>query len=445
MSNRVNDVAEGFKMTELGLLPEEWKTAKLFEVTPKKKFAIVDGPFGSQMKVNEFTSSGIPVVEMEQLKENNFNAKFRRFISEQKYDEIKRSTVIAGDLIISKTGTLGLVGIVPPTVGKAVMTSRLSKVSIDDSLAHTKFVYFALLFLREVGFWDSIGEGTTMKVLTIRKIGDALIPLPPLPEQKAIARVLSTTQKAIEAQDKTIAAAREMKKSLMRHLFTYGPVPVAEAEQVPLKETEIGPVPEQWDVVRLGEITDKPEYGYTASASSEIIGPKLLRITDIQNGGVDWVSVPYCECSPVEEGKYRLQPGDILFARIGATTGKTYLTVDCPPAVFASYLIRVRCKSSLMPDYLSQFTTTQSYWNQINASKGGRLKQGINIPVLKSLLVPFPSLPEQLEIARMLSAIDEKTEAEEDRKTALQALFKTMLHLLMTGKLRVKDLEVSTS
>ncbi|MDD4986941.1 MAG: restriction endonuclease subunit S, partial [Dehalococcoidales bacterium] len=270
-------------------------------------------------------------------------------------------------------------------------------------------------------------------------------PVPPLPEQKAIAKVLSTVQKAIETQDKIIAAAKELKKSLMRHLFTYGPVPVSEAEKVPLRETAIGPMPEHWEVVKLGETTEKPEYGYTASATLENVGPKLLRITDIQDGRVMWTSVPYCQCSANDVQKYLLHPGDILFARIGATTGKTFMIIDFPQAIFASYLIRVRCKNLLLPGYLNQFTNTQMYWEQINASKGGRLKQGINIPVLTNLLIPLAPLQEQQEIARTLSLIDARIVSEEGRRSALQSLFKTMLHHLMTGKVRVKDMEATVS
>ena len=92
---------------------------------------------------------------------------------------------------------------------------------------------------------------------------------------------------------------------------------------------------------------DKPQYGYTASAATEPIGPHLLRITDIQNGSVNWETVPYCDCPGPQ--KFLLEKGDILFARTGATTGKSFLIEECPTAVFASYLIRLRVNKLVSP------------------------------------------------------------------------------------------------
>ncbi len=278
---------------------------------------------------------------------------------------------------------------------------------------------------------------TTLPSLQRQDVLGLSVTLPPLHEQRAIARVLSTVQRAREATEAVIAATRELKRSLMRHLFTYGPVPVQEAERVPLKETEIGPVPEHWEVVRLGDVCEKPQYGLTASAVREPVGPRFLRITDIQDERVDWSSVPYCQRSP-KDHQYTIQAGDILVARIGATTGKSYLVRECPyEAVFASYLIRLRCKALLLPEMLSRLMQTDLYWRQIDIAKGGRLKLGVNIPVLRNLLIGLPPLEEQQRIVDCLSAVDRKLYAEENRKQALDALFRSLLHYLMTGKMRV--------
>jgi len=108
----------------------------------------------------------------------------------------------------------------------------------------------------------------------------------------------------------------------------------------------------EWEKVTLQDCCFRPEYGYTASASEKPVGPKFLRITDIQNGRVDWGKVPYVERPEEGSRSYFLEAGDVVVARIGATTGKAYLIEECPEAVFASYLIRVRAKPGLLPKFL---------------------------------------------------------------------------------------------
>ena len=173
--------------------------------------------------------------------------------------------------------------------------------------------------------------------------------------------------------------------------------------------------PKRWKAVTLGDVCKKPEYGVTATATNSLIGPKFLRITDIQNGNVDWNKVPYCECSDIDRNKSRLSIGDIVVARIGSTTGKSCLVRDCPEAVFASYLIRLRTNDSLLPEYLFAFMDTKSYWIQINSAKGARLKQGINIPVLINLKFPLPPLSLQQEFAKLVEDIDAERQ---DRRKA---------------------------
>jgi len=147
--------------------------------------------------------------------------------------------------------------------------------------------------------------------------------------------------------------------------------------------------PSQWKRVALRDCCFRPEYGYTASATQEPVGPKFLRITDIQNGQVEWSKVPFAEKPEEQSGKYSLEAGDIVIARIGATTGKAFLVQECPEAVFASYLIRLRTKPGLLPEFLGYFLQTSDYWQHINSRKGGRLKGGVNIPILESLESPF--------------------------------------------------------
>ncbi|HOC20898.1 MAG TPA: restriction endonuclease subunit S [Anaerolineae bacterium] len=421
---------EALPHPDLGPLPEDWQVVRLGEVAQIE--------MGQSPPSITYNSSGVGLPFFQGKADfGDIHPTTRKWCSSPGKIAEKN------DILLSVRAPIGDVNIATQRccIGRGLAAIRAGTKS------ESEYLFYHLLFSQE--FLESKGTGTTFKQINKETVINFLIPLPPLPEQRAIARVLTAIQRAIEATEQVIAAARELKKSLMRHLFTYGPVPVGAQRAVgarfpvgaqravPQQETEIGPLPAHWQVVRMGEVANKPEYGYTASAVSDVVGPKFLRITDIQNGIVNWATVPYCQCLKDDEQRYKLETGDILIARIGATTGKTYLVKDCPSSIFASYLIRIRCKSTLLPDFLSQLAETQIYWDQINASKGGRLKQGVNIPVLQNLLLPLPPLPEQRAIAEMLRAVDEKIQAEENRKAALQSLFRSMLHHLMTGKVRV--------
>ena len=161
-----------------------------------------------------------------------------------------------------------------------------------------------------------------------------------------------------------------------------------------------------WEVKSVSELCDKPQYGYTASAATEQIGPHLLRITDIQDGSVNWETVPYCDCPSPK--KYLLEKDDILFARTGATTGKSFLIEECPTAVFASYLIRLRVQKLVIPKYLYAFFQSPSYWEQISANTVGSAQPNCNATKLANLMVPIPPLEEQQGIVTYLSNFQEK-------------------------------------
>ncbi len=180
-----------------------------------------------------------------------------------------------------------------------------------------------------------------------------------------------------------------------------------------------------WVVKSVSELCDKPQYGYTTSATTEQIGPHLLRITDIQNGSVNWETVPYCACLKPE--KYLLEKNDILFARTGATTGKSFLIDECPMAVFASYLIRLRVQKLVTPQYLYAFFQSPSYWEQISANTVGSAQPNCNATKLASVKVPVPSVEEQQHIVNYL----ENFQAKISSVKALQAQTAQELNFLL--------------
>jgi type I restriction enzyme S subunit len=180
---------------------------------------------------------------------------------------------------------------------------------------------------------------------------------------------------------------------------------------------------------------EHPKYGYTASAE-DTGNAHFLRITDITDSGVKWATVPFCECPEDLIERYLLKSGDIVFARIGATTGKSYLITDPPRCVFASYLIRVRCKKGIDPNFLSKFFRSDAYWRQVDAQKDTNLKKGVNGSVLKTLRIPVPPLPEQRSIAAVLGVVQRAMEHQERLLALTAELKRVLLHELYSRGLR---------
>lgn len=197
--------------------------------------------------------------------------------------------------------------------------------------------------------------------------------------------------------------------------------------------SEMG-LPEGWAQKTVQELCGKPQYGFTASAVSQPVGPKFLRITDIQDGRVDWNTVPYCQCNEIE--KYRLHKGDILFARTGATTGKSYLVDDDFDAVFASYLIRISPGKDVLPGFIYQYLQSPSYWQAVVDGIDDGNRPNMNGSKLGRLIIPYPiQIAEQRRIVARTEDLTRRTE--EARKTAgereaeldvlLQAIYSRMI------------------
>ena len=111
-------------------------------------------------------------------------------------------------------------------------------------------------------------------------------------------------------------------------------------------------MPKGWILTMIGDISDRIHYGYTETATNNPTGIKFLRISDIQNSYVDWGNVPFCTIADDGKHKYLLHENDLVFARTGGTVGKSYLIKkDVPPAVFASYLIRVILNQNIFPKF----------------------------------------------------------------------------------------------
>ena len=200
-------------------------------------------------------------------------------------------------------------------------------------------------------------------------------------------------------------------------------------------------IPKGWEWSRLGSISNTILYGLNNSAKSSGTH-RLLRITDIQDGKVDWDSVPFTTVATPDE--YLLAADDIVFARTGATVGKSFLIKDLPyESVYASYLIRIRLMLDLMPEYFYQFFNSGNYWMQINDKSIGVGQPNCNGTSLRELLIPIPPVSEQIRVVSVAKeALKFVSMIDNDKEELVNTINQTkarILDLAIRGKLVPQD------
>lgn len=297
----------------------------------------------------------------------------------------------------------------------------------NKKLYDPKFYYFAMLGLE----LPSRGYNRHFKALKERSL-----PLPPLPEQKKIAHILSTVQRAIEAQERIIQTTTELKKALMYKLFTEG------LRNEPQKQTEIGLVPKNWEVVKIKDhciaSAFGPRFGSELYAANGNI--LTLRTTDMEDdGSIDYNTAPLARIDYTKFEKHYLQVGDVVVSRSG-TCGIASVFEGHPlPVLPGAFLIRLRMKDSVQPMFLRHYINSPVGRPYVLQLAQGAIQKNISGTRLGELLIPLPSRAEQEEISTTVAIIDRKLANHRQKLATSQDFFRTLLHELMTAKIRVHD------
>jgi type I restriction enzyme S subunit len=265
--------------------------------------------------------------------------------------------------------------------------------------------------------------------------------LPPLPEQKKIAHILSTVQRAIEAQERIIQTTSELKKALMHKLFTEG------LRNEPQKQTEIGLVPESWVPISLGELCEKPNGALqTGPFGSQLHkdeyqdnGIAIVNPTHLAGNRINHANVPRVSERVAQRlEKHRLRKFDILFARRGEI-GRQGLVTDAEESWLCGtgcFLVRAN-KPFIDNRFLAFYFSTDKLVKWLYSHAAGVIMPNLNNSVMQRLPVFYPNMETQAEIIETFATIDQRLNVAIQRQTALQDLFRTILHELMTATIRV--------
>ncbi|GER94524.1 restriction endonuclease subunit S [hot springs metagenome] len=453
MIKQINSkISTDYKMTELGPLPQEWKVVKLGEVVKN----IVSGDWGNSEKSNvDFIKCYVlRGTDFKKCEDKIINDVPVRFVLKNSFEKRKLKV---GDILIELSGggpgqPTGRIFFVTDDfikkIGEYVIFSNfVKKLIADKNVILPEYFYRYWQFLYQKGR-TLVYEKRTTGIRNF-KYNDFLkqenILIPKLQEQRKIAAILSTVQKAIETEGKLIERTKELKKAMMHKLFTEGIGWLSGAE-TSQKQTEIGPIPESWKVVKLGDYLlpnndfrfsiDKDNFETACFIPMSLIPEENLFISKFEKRQV----------SGIRSGIV-IYENDLLIAKItpcfengkqgivkGLVNGWGYATTEVIP---------IRTNEQINLIYIAYYFKYPKIRNYL-ASKmeGSTGRQRLPKSQIENLKIPLPPLPDQQAIADILSTIDQKIEFHSTKKQKLEELFRTFLHELMTARVRVDEINL---
>lgn len=423
-------------------IPESWEWVRLNDLSEAADNAFADGPFGSNLKKEHYTSNQeVRIIQLSNIGDfawRNENLKYTTFSHAK---TISRSLVKAGNIVIAKMMPAGR-AIEVPTIEKSYI---LSSDAIKFAPHQTLYKPYLLYAINSPTFKAQINSevhGVTRIRTSLTKIKNYLIPLPPLAEQKRIVAKIEELLPHVEQYGKAhdeLTALNEkfpdaMKKSILQYamegklveqreeegtakelfaaikaekaklvkegkLKKEKPLPEIKAEEIPFE------IPESWEWVRLGEICFPFRYG-TSEKSSKTGSVPVLRMGNIQHGSIDYSDLVYSN-NEEEIKKYQLDCNDLLFNRTNSRewVGKTALYRGEQPAIFAGYLIQVK-PIRVDSEYLNYVMNSEYERNYCKRVKSDGINQSnVNAQKLSKFIIPLPPLAEQKRIVAKIEEL----------------------------------------
>ncbi len=415
-----------FKKTPAGEIPVDWEAKKLGDLADIR-YGLGQPPAADQNGVLMIRATNI---KRDRIVENNILRVSRESIPLSRNPFLKE-----GDIIVVRSGVnTGDVALITKAWAGAVAGYDL--VLSPSSEIDATYCMKYLSSERAQAYFASQSGRSAQPHLNAQQLSAMPISLPSLTEQKNISEILSAVDGAIEKTNAVIEKTKESKMGLTQGLLVHG------IGHKKFKKTPLGDIPIEWGIEKLGDLCmGTAEYGANVPGReyTEAL-PRYIRITDIADNGYLIESGPK-GISKEDAESYMLCEGDLLFARSGATVGKTYLYQKSDGScAFAGYLIRFKpTPHKLLPEYLFQVTHSEPYYRWVKGMLRAGAQPNINATEYTDLRLAVPPVNEQKEIIAILSGTDDLILQENKYRERLEYIKKGLLNVLLTGKVRARE------
>ena len=424
-------------------IPEDWSVDKISVLASEIK----DGPMGFHLHTHDYVDDGIPIIQIRNLQNLQVIKNELKFISEDKHNQLQKSQVKPNDIIISKTGKLGIIGVVPENFGPANLNQALARIHLKDN----DLVPFVSLFLSShliqqillaMGTGRAIQDG-----LRMGDIRNMRIPIPTHLERIQIIEFVNNKIRKLDEihqkKENLLKLLTEKRQAIINHAVTKGLDPTA-----PMKDSGvewIEKIPKHWDILPLKHpleipISDGP---HTTPVFLDA-GIPFVSAEAVKNGKIDFDYAHFISKENHEEYSKKCKPqrNDILMVKAGNTTGKLALVdVDFEFSVW-SPLALIRLNKNNFPKYIFYFMNSNIFQDQINFTVNWNTQPNIGMKDIKNLLIIIPPIKEQKLISDFLdertTKIDSLIQKTITQIERLQEYHKALISNAVTGKIDVR-------
>jgi type I restriction enzyme S subunit len=408
-----------FKDTEIGRIPKEWKVVRV-----NKLFDLYKGTTPST-KIKEYWDGTIPFVTPTDItKINDLNEIYLRttenYITEKGLKSKGLRLVPKRSLLFTSRATIGYLAINETEV--AINQGIISLIPKNTNVDVTFFYYF-LQKLRSL--FENLAGGSTYKEISMSTFSNINMPLPSLSEQQKIAEILSTVDEAIQKTNEIIAKTERLKKGLMQELLTKG---IGHKE---FKDTEIGRIPEKWQIVSIGDVCEQRSEIVLPSENSDELFVGLEHITSGETRLHN-----YARSADVKSAKFRFYTGDILYGKLRPYLDKAVIAEF--KGICSTDILVLKPKENMIGEFLIYILHSESFIKHAIATMRGTNHPRTSWSAISRYKFGLPDRFEQQKIAEILSTVDKKLEIEREEKARLEKIKQGLMDLLLTGKIRVR-------
>ncbi|MBN1907776.1 MAG: restriction endonuclease subunit S [Deltaproteobacteria bacterium] len=429
-----------------------WTEYSIEDIVAQQPNAIVDGPFGSNLKTSDYVEQGIPVLQGNNITNNKFNFSGIRYITQLKANLLIRSAVKEGDLLTVKIGSVGYSALIDNLYGNeyAIIPANLLKATFNKKLVDSKFVFYLLTFDNGKKALLDLATNTAQPALSLRTFKRLTFKYPSLQTQRRISEILSTIDQTIEKTEALIYKYQQIKTGLMHDLFTRGVTADGKLrpprEQAPeiYKETPLGWLPKEWEIIPLGKLADITS-GVTLSSKiypDQKIEVPYLRVANVQDGYLDLNEIKTIRVNQATFENLVLKKGDVLmneggdFDKLGRGTVWQGEIENC---IHQNHVFRVRVNNAQLRSYYLAFWSESNFGKKyfVQSSKQSTNLASINSTQLKAYPVAIPDPIEQERIEDRINSINFKLITLNKENAKLYYQKSGLMHDLLTGKVQV--------